>query len=159
MKGGHERFAMEKIENFIASRPFWNLRVYRTPNGLRLLAAHRTFSPADPEVEESFEALGSDPMYRMMCLKQQCFRARVSPKPWRIGIGNHLRPRPGVWPVKPKHLPARTEWIANYEKVSKGFSSCTYVETRGNGSVDPAVIPVMKWHDELCRADSGLPSA
>ncbi len=159
MKGGHERVAMGKIESFTATRLFWNLRIYRTPNGLRLLAAHRTFSPADPEVEETFEALGSDPMYRMMCLKQQCFRARVSPKPWRIGIGNHLRPRPGVWPVKPKYLPARNEWIVHYEKVSKGFSSCNYLETRGNGKVHPAIAPVMEWHDELCRAESGLPSA
>jgi len=159
IKGGHERLAMEKVDRFVATRPGWNLRIYRTPNGLRLLAAHRKFEPSDPEVAECFEALASDPIYRLMCLKQQCFRARVSPKPWRIGLADHLRPRPGVWPVKPEHMPARREWIARYEEASKAFSSCAFLETKGNGPVDPGVVPVMEWHDELCRAESGLPTA
>ena len=38
-------------------------------------------------------AIGADPIYVQMCLRQHCFRARVSSKPWRIGIGQHLRPR------------------------------------------------------------------
>lgn len=158
-RGGRVRFAMRKVDRFIEGNPLWNLRVYRTPAGLRLLAAHRTFDPADPEVVGCFEALGSDPVYRLMCLKQRCFRARVSPKPWRIGMESRLRPRPGVWPVKAEHLPGRRKWIARYESASEGFSSCSYVETKGNGSVDPAVVPVMEWHDELSRAETGLPSA
>lgn len=157
VKGGHERFAMEKVDRFVDNHKNWNLRVYRTPAGLRLLAAHRKFSPSDPDVPVCFEALGSDPIYRMMCLKQQCFRARVSPKPWRIGLGKHIRP--GAWPLKPEHLPARREWISRYEDASRGFSSCSYMETKGVGSVEPAVKPVIEWHDELCRAESGLPVA
>lgn len=157
LKGGHERLAMEKVELFMATRFHWNLRIYRTPNGLRLLAAHRKFTPSDPEVAECFEALGSDPVYRIMCLKQQCFRARVSPKPWRIGMEDRLRL--GVWPVKPENLPARRDWVARYEMAGKAFSSCAYVETKGNGQVDPGIAPVIEWHDELCRAKSGLPTA
>lgn len=158
-KGGHQQIAMGKVDRFMESHPAWNLRIYRTPAGLRLLAAHRRFDTSDPEVSGCFEALGSDPMYRMMCMKQQCFRARVSPKPWRIGFGKHLRPRPGVWPVKPEHLPRRREWISQYEHAANGFSSCSYVETKGTGSVDPAVHPLVEWHDELCRAKAGLPIA
>jgi len=61
--------------------------------------------------------------------------------------------------VKPGRLPARREWSARYEEASEAFSSCAYVETKGNGSVDPGVVPVMEWPDELCRAESGLPTA
>jgi hypothetical protein len=157
LKGGGERFAMGKVDRFVQRHKNWSLRVYRTPAGLRLLAAHRKFSPSDPKVSASFEALGSDPMYRMMCLKQQCFRARVSPKPWRIGLGKHIRP--GAWPLKPEHLPARREWITRYEDAATGFSSCSYVETKGVGLVDPSVATVIEWHDELCRAKAGLPIA
>jgi hypothetical protein len=150
---------MGKVNRFMDSHPAWNLRIYRTPAGLRLLAAYWRFYPSDPEVSGCFEALGSDPIYRMMCLKQQCFRARVSPKPWRIGLEKHLRPCPGVWPVKPEHPPARRQWISRYEDAGKGFSSCSDVEAKGTGTVDPSVAAVIEWHDELWRAKPGLPMA
>ena len=40
-----------------------------------------------------FDALGVDPLYALMCYNQKCFCARVSPKPWRVGIDQHIRPR------------------------------------------------------------------
>ena len=83
---------------------------------------HRTFDPREPAVAEFFRALGTDPIYVQMCLRQNCFRARVSPKPWRIGIGQHMKPV-GVWPVDPNRLPERRQWIEAYERVSKGYAS------------------------------------
>jgi len=32
-------------------------------------------------------------------------RDAVSAMPWRIGIGEHLRPRPGVWPGLDNRVP------------------------------------------------------
>ncbi|HET7867922.1 MAG TPA: hypothetical protein VFL86_26250, partial [Burkholderiaceae bacterium] len=90
--GGAQERAQERVRRFCAAHPEWHLRVYRTPAGLRLLAMHRTFDPADAAVAECFRAVGADPVYVRMCLNQRCFRARVSPKPWRIGIGTHIRP-------------------------------------------------------------------
>lgn len=158
-KGGEGKLAMDRVSAWLAIHPDWNLRTYRTPAGLRLIATHRKFSPSDPVVSECFAALGSDKMYRLMCLKQNCFRARVSPKPWRIGFDKHLRPRPGVWPVKAEHLPAREEWISRYEATGKDFAACCFVESQGSGTIHSEIIPTVKWHDELCRAESGLPIA
>ena len=107
-RGGPEPAALYRIERFLAANPGWNLRTYRTPAGLRLVATHRTFDPADPEALEFFRAVAADPVYVRMCLNQGCFRARVTAKPWRIGIEDRLRPRPGVWPVDAARLPART---------------------------------------------------
>ena len=159
-RGGPEPAALYRIERFLAANPGWNLRTYRTPAGLRLVATHRTFDPADPEALEFFRAVAADPVYVRMCLNQRCFRARVTAKPWRIGIEDRLRPRPGVWPVDAARLPARTAWIDGYEAKAAAFAACRYVTTVGSGAVDPAVAPVVALHDELCRATvPGLPIA
>jgi len=83
----------------------------------------------------------------------------VSPKPWRIGISHHLRPRPGVWPVDPERLPQRQRWIEDYEQAAKGFAACRFLESLGSGFIDPAVAEVTQIHDELCQANSDLPIA
>lgn len=158
-KGGVDRVARDRIQNFIEENPTWSLRVYRTPAGLRVLATHQLFDPADPAVAHCFEALGTDPIYVQMCLNQKCFRARVSAKPWRIGIRDHLRPRPGVWPVNADRLPLRNAWVAHYEDTARSFASCRWIASIGSGSVHPDVLPVQEWHDELSQANSSLPIA
>jgi hypothetical protein len=158
-RGQREDAARTRIERFAAAHPEWAFRVYRTPAGLRVLVTHRPFDPSEPAVRELFAALGVDPVYERMCLNQQCFRARVSPKPWRIGIDRHIRPRPGVWPVRPERLPERQAWIEDYEATAEGFAACEFIEAVGNGIVHPEVACVVKLHDELSRATSGLPIA
>ncbi|RYD21837.1 MAG: hypothetical protein EOP88_09975 [Verrucomicrobiaceae bacterium] len=159
LRGGAEKVARTRIARFAEKHPKWNLRVYRTPAGFRVLATHQRFRPEDPEVEECFEALGTDPVYRVMCRNQHCFRARVSPKPWRIGIGDHLRIRPGIWPVSPDRVPQRNSWIERYESAAGSFAACRFEESAGSGIVDSSILPVIEWHDELSRATSGLPIA
>lgn len=155
-----EIMARNRVAEFAQEHPDWSLRLYRTPAGLRVLATHRPFEPADPMVSEFFRALGADSIYALMCQNQQCFRARVSPKPWRIGIQKHMRPRPGTWPVNPERLPLRNEWIAHYETQSQNWAACRFVETLGIGVIHPQVQPVLELHDGMCRATvAGLPIA
>lgn len=157
--GGPERRAHDRVTRFCAARPDWHLRLYRTPAGLRFLAMHRTFDPAEPAVAECFTALGVDRVYIHMCLNQHCFRARVTAKPWRIGIGGHMRPRPGVWPVNPARLAERNAWIAQYEQAAQGYAACRFMEEIGNSAIAPEALAVQNVHDELCRAQSSLPTA
>ncbi len=157
--GGAEKRARKRIAAFAAAHPDWRLRLYRTPAGFRVLAMHRTFDPAEPAVAEFFAALGTDPVYVRMCGNQHCFRARVSPKPWRIGITDHLRPRPGVWPVAPEQLPTRRQWVEEYERKATGYASCHFVEEMGNGTVHPGAAAVQRLHDALSRAGAALPLA
>src|SRR4029079_4182709 len=137
----------------------WHLRLYRTPAGLRVLAMHDVFDPTSAEVSECFGALGVDPIFARMCLRQQCFRARGSPEPWRVGISQHLRPRPGVWPVDPARLPERRAWIKNYEQAAKNYAACHFIAALGSGVVHPDVSDVQQMHDELCQANRALPIA
>lgn len=158
-RGGPENVVRDRLRKFLDRHPDWNLRLYRTPAGFRVLAMHQTFDPGDPAVAEAFRELGTDTIYVQMCLKQQCFRARVSPKPWRIGIGQHIRPRRGAWPVPPDRLPQRTQWIDAYEVAARQFAACTFLESLGSGTIHPEARFVQELHDELCQATGHLPIA
>jgi len=158
-QGGPEAIALAKVRRFMRKRPDWLVHVYRTPAGLRLLATHRLFDPLEAEVAECFRALGTDPVYVAMCLNQHCFRARVSAKPWRIGIEGRLTPRPGVWPVSPERLPQRRAWLERYDRAAAGFAACRFIASIGSGVSVPAARAVQQLHDELCQARSELPIA
>lgn len=151
--------ARQRVADFVAAHPDWHLRLYQTPAGFRALVMHRTFDADEPAAQEFFQALHSDPVYVRMCRNQKCFRARVSPKPWRIGMARHIRPRPGVWPVRPEHLEHRREWVAEYEIRARSHASCRLIATLGTPTVAPKAFAVQTLHDELSRAASSLPLA
>lgn len=151
-RGGVEKIAYRRILRFVAGHPDWSLRLYRTPAGYRLLATHRTFDANDPEVGEFFAAAKADPIYVRMCLNQNCFRARLTGKPWRMGIKEHMRPRPGVWPVRPERLALRNAWVAAYEARARSFAACRFVEALGSGMVHSALRSVVELHDRESHA-------
>ncbi len=159
VKGDPMAHARKRVTAFLESHPEWHLRLYRTPAGLRVLVLHRPFDPGEPAVSEFFRAIRADPMYVRMCQRQRCFRARVSPKPWRMGIDSHLRPRPGVWPVHPDRMDLRTEWVENYEAAASGYASCRFLERVGADTVHPEAREVQQLHDRMCRAIEELPLA
>ncbi len=146
-QGGADQVARTRLANFIAQNPAWAVRVYRTPAGLRLLATHQAFDPTSEEVQHFFAAVAVDPVYAQMCRNQRCFRARLTAKPWRIGIAAHMRPRPGVWPVQAQHQAVRDAWISHYEAQAAQYSACCYVESLGSGEVDASLQTVVDLHD------------
>lgn len=152
LHGGAEAQARKRLARFVAARPAWNVRVYRTPLGLRLLATHRPCAADDEEVAAFFAAVGADPVYVRMCRNQHCFRARLSAKPWRIGVAGHLRPRPGVWPVAPERRALRQAWVERYEALAAGWAACRFVEAVGSGAVHERLQPVVELHDRESRA-------
>ena len=157
--GGAEGQARRRVDAFIAAHPDWHLRLYRSPAGFRARAMHRTFDAGEAAVAECFRELGADPVYVRMCQRQNCFRARISPKPWNIGIAAHIKPRPGYWPVKPERLPERARWVEDYERKATGFASCRFVAALGSGQVDSRAEEVRALHDECCCCDRELPLA
>jgi len=155
MRGGRERQARRRIDSFVRSHPGWLVRIYQTPAGFRVLAMHQAFDPRSPEVKGFFKALRVDPVYAQMCFNQACFRARVTGKPWRIGLPQHLKPRPGVWPVNPERMPERQRWIDVYEEAAAGFAACRFVDEIGAGATHPKAAAVCELHDRLSQALSG----
>ena len=159
LRGGRERLALERVRRFVVAHPDWRLRVYRTPAGLRLLALHRRFDPREEAVRACFDALGVDPLYARMCFKQNCFRARVTPKPWRMGLPRLHPPYSSAW--RPEHaaLPARRAWVESYDREAQGYAACRYLETLGSGATDADAESVRVLHDLLCQAERELPLA
>lgn len=158
--GGAEARAMARVEAFSARHPDWHLRVYRTPAGLRVLVMHRSFHPHEDDAAMLFKALGADHLYAAMCKVQHCFRARLTAKPWRIGISRRIRPPVAAWSAEQAALPERLAWIARYEQAAQGHAACRYLRAFGDTArVDPKAEQVRALHDDIARSASELPLA
>jgi len=145
--------AIAKVENWTRNNPGWGWRIYRTRAGLRLLATHALFDPEAAASDGVFDALGADPLYRQLCKAQKCYRARLTPKPWRCGV----RSKPERWPF----LDARAEkhfqkWDAQYQSFAAGWATCELVKKAGNDEVHPVVRPILAVHDQMTRVESKL---
>jgi len=148
--------AVDRLRRFVAARPGWRVRVYRTYAGLRYLVTHAPFAPTGAEVQSTMQALGTDPQYIRLCQVQKSFRARLTPKPWRIGVPNP----PVRFPYEDLgEEQAMREWAARYDSASAGRATCTFLEELGEGAEHPDIAPLRALHDEQTRATSGLPLA
>ncbi len=158
--GGAEARALARVEAFSAQHPDWHLRLYRTPAGLRVLVMHRSFHPHEEDAAMLFNALGADHLYAAMCKVQHCFRARLTAKPWRIGISRRIRPPVAAWSAEQAMLPERLAWIAHYEQMAQGYAACRYLRSFGDTTrVDPKAEQVRALHDDIARSGSELPLA
>jgi len=143
--------AAARLRDVIAREPDLSFRVYRTHNGWRYLCTSRPFDPAAAETQQLLEDLGVDRRYRVLCRVQRCFRARVTPKPWRIG-----QRFPEVHPtqtVSRRHL-------ERYLRRGAGFASAAFVDAAGRSAApSPEIAAVVSCHDDWCAALSGRPLA
>ena len=147
--------ALAKVQAFAAGHPNWGLRVYETPKGLRVIVTHTEFSPSCSEVQKLFQLLEVDPLYAMLCHQQQCFRARVSGKPWRMGL-NGLSTQERRWPQPEASQAARQQWVSAYEAKSARFAACRFIDQLGATTLCSAAQTFVIWHDESSKAHSTL---
>jgi hypothetical protein len=148
--------ALGRLRQWVATHPEWRVRVYRTHSGLRYLVTHAPFAPTDADAQAAMTALGADPQYIKLCAVQKSFRARLTPKPWRIGMDNP----PVTFPYEsPTEEGAMRQWEAAYERASQGRATAQFVEEMGGGSEHPDITPIRTLHDEKTHATSGLPLA
>lgn len=151
-----EAAAWERVKLFHQAHSHWAIRAYRTAAGFRLLVTHELFDPAVTETRRLLEEAGSDPLYIRLCQAQECFRARLTPKPWRCG---HYHDS-GGWPfLDDANRLAHAQWQAEYEQKQAGFATCRYVETLGRKEIHPEVQTVLALHDRFTRCDQDLPLA
>src|SRR6185312_12702105 len=111
------------------------------------------FDPKAPATSALLKEVGCDPLYIRLCQAQASFRARLTPKPWRLG----MRPPTVRWPFGDSWTEDRfTEWQRGYEQKSRGTSVCKLVEHVGSQAIDPAVAPVLALHDARCVGNGAL---
>jgi hypothetical protein len=141
--------ALDQVEKWTREKPDWNWRVYRTRAGLRLMATHDLFEPTSAASSGLFEELGADPLYKKLCVNQSSFRARLTPKPWRIGhYQSRLR-----WPFRNSADEQKfAKWLTKYEEQSKPWATCRFLRDIGNRRVNPEAQKIVAIHDEMSRA-------
>lgn len=145
-----------KLDNFLQAHLDWAVRVYRTCAGVRVLVTHSLFDPAVDSTRLLLESLGTDPLYVRLCRSQECFRARLTPKPWRCG---HTANRV-VWPHESDEQQSRFgRWLAEYEEKQSGYATCRFLRQLGVKAVHPDVEPIIRVHDQLTRCSERLPLA
>lgn len=132
------------------------VRLYRTTAGYRALVTSAEFEPATPGTEQWLREFGADPLYTRLCRMQECFRARLTPKPWRCG----LRPPGAAFPFETAAEEAEFQvWAEAYQAACAGFATCRFVESYGNAPEDPAFAELVQYHDEVTRAATDWPLA
>jgi hypothetical protein len=151
-----EAGVLEAVNRWLSARADWGWRVYRTRAGIRLMATHQPVQPDDPWSGQSFDAFGADPLYRRLCASQKCFRARLTPKPWRCGVA-----KVGVrWPwASPKAEERFRKWEGRYLEKAGSYATCRLLGRFGNCEVHPALAALVEFHDQTTRVGLELPLA
>ena len=144
---------LERITAWAGSHPDVGLRVYRTAGGLRGLITNQTFEPTQSDALAVLRAFESDPLYVRLCQVQDCFRARLTPKPWRCKVS--LPPARYPWENADREFQYRS-WAQRYEYASHAYAVCRLVKQFGPPDVHPDVAAILSLHDQLTSVASHL---
>ncbi len=142
-----------RLEELLARNSGWSMRLYRTFAGMRALVTHGPFEPTADSTRELLESVGADPLYIRLCKAQECFRARISPKPWRCEhTANTVR-----WPRETAKEQRQFErWQNAYLKCQADYATCELVATLGAGRVDREIQPIIEIHDRTTKCHEPL---
>ena len=150
-----EQEIRDRLERFLGENPAWNVRLYRTCAGFRALVTHDLFLPTADSTRETLNSLGCDPLYVRLCKTQDCFRARLTPKPWRCGYSSNTI----SWPRDETQQEQFDAWLSGYTQRQADRATCRFVGELGSGRVHTEVERIIKLHDETTRCDEPLPLA
>jgi hypothetical protein len=147
--------ALQKLKDWQGRNPRASLRVYRTPNGLRVLRTDEEVPAESPEAERLLAELCTDKLYIAPCKRQQCFRARLGPKPYRAQVANP----PGVFPREGETQARFEAWLLGYELASAMHAACRYQQTIGEERIAGTLSRLVSAHDEMSGALTDRPLA
>ncbi len=94
------------------------IRVYETHSGIRLILGIQMADPGSPESRKLLRSFHADRLYVDLCARQNCYRARLTPKPYRIKMKS-MRLR---YPYEEKDREPIDAWVKEYTARSQGFS-------------------------------------
>jgi hypothetical protein len=134
--------AIALIEKFAALPKYQPLgfRIYETSKGIRAIVLGKDFEAKGPEAQSLMREFACDGLYTVLCRKQNCFRARLTPKPFRLKL-----PRFRFnYPYDPALQAEQTQWLKGYEEACKGFGTCRFIKAVGQPGFEG---PLVKYHD------------
>jgi hypothetical protein len=147
--------AVAKLRDWQKGNPRASLRVYRTPKGLRVLRTDEEIPADSPEAERMLAQLCNDKLYVALCKRQQCYRARLGPKPWRAQVSLP----PGRFPREGNEQNRFITWLVEYEIAAAAHAACRYRETIGAENIAGTLRRLVSAHDEMSGALTDRPLA
>lgn len=155
--------ALNALADLVSLRSDLTFRVYSTAAGFRYLCTSRLFDPASSESDEILKFLKSDKRYILLCKKQKCYRARLTPKPWRCFKKVPLSPEEeqamprGFFSKLFGGSGPRTKNLRN----PSDFATCRLVETVGApvSTPPPEIAEIIRVHDDQCGVATAKPLA
>lgn len=146
----------QEIRDWQGQNARYSLSCYRTSAGFRLVIRNLLAGPEDEEVRRILQELCNDVRYRQLCARQACFRARLTPKPFRMCKS----PPPVRFPFEKDGDSAKfSSWSEEYLKAAAGYSVCRTPVILGDAEPLPAVCEVLAIHDKACCRGDQLPLA
>lgn len=142
------------ISRFASHHPSWGVQVHRTFGGFRVMVTGTGAGPTSAVAAGILTELESDPIYVTLCATHETYRARLTPKPWRVG----WRSLNDSWPRSAEAQRKAEAWIRRYQQLSAGYAVCRREAVLGPPP-NPVEALVLRRHDLLTGADSGLPLA
>lgn len=144
---------LNKIEKTAKKNKYSNFgfRIYETYKGFRILITNKNFNPRSQESRSIMNDFNSDHLYRWLCIKQNCYRARLTPKPYRIKQKGIKVIYPNRSPEEQKEL---SNWLKGYEQKSQKFSTCHLIKEYGKIRMNKTIeyhdkITAVKWGNKL----------
>lgn len=129
----------------------YGFRIYETYQGARVIVSGRDFDPRAAETKRIMDEFHCDPLYITLCVKQGCYRARLTPKPYRM----NMRPYKVQFPRVGEDREFQ-EWLVKYEWQSRNFNTCRLIEQVGPRH---SMNEVVQLHDEITGANFRQPLA
>jgi hypothetical protein len=134
----------------------YSFRIYRTAAGFRCIVVNVTLSPESAASATLLQEFGADQLYKKLCLTQECYRARLTPKHWRCGA--ERPPNRFPWSNTGEEERFR-RWQRGYEAKSASFAVCRFVEQIGTPRANAELQKLIDLHDEMSGVKSALPLA
>jgi len=136
---------LARIQKTIQKKKYSELGfiIYETFKGYRIAVTGDTFNPRDKQSKRMLRDFRSDYLYRFLCYRQNCYRARLTPKPYRIG----QRRLKMIFPNRTEEEQLEHDnWVKEYKEKSYNFMTCKKVEQYGRFNRNR----ILDYHDEIC---------
>ena len=128
-----------------------NFRIYETFQGARVIVLGKDFNPLDNATFSMMKEFNCDALYTSICRKQNCFRARLTPKPRPLNLQTYKV----KYHLETVHIQFEN-WLQNYDRESRNYNVCKFIGQVGTSHFIPEAV---RLHDELTGATSHLPLA
>jgi hypothetical protein len=147
---------LDRLRGWCTAHREYGVRIYQTAAGFRAAIIDRPMQADSDESRMILAGMGSDPLYCRLCDVQKCYRARLTPKCWRMGVSHPL----GRFPFSDAGVEQQYRaWQRDYDQKAPGYATCRFLESHGPAAIHRELTGLLELHDKLSGVDREAPLA